>query len=245
MDNTKKNMSSMESVCADILRDLQCPLCQEYLTQPITMCKHGHNICNRCQTHISPNDASCTGQPSDVRNVALEKILATAIYPCPFAALEEFRCDWSGMPFQIGRHVENSHNDECIRVTERSERICIRGPSYQKAIFTLDKLFFSQFSLSPNGICGAVFHVGHKKNSSSYKYDFFVRNSQSSLTISGVTCYHYQDIMKVFQYRKCVYFPTETLTFLSDDSGVSYAFQIREEIEGNQPMEWTDIPPVR
>lgn len=243
MDSTKKNMSSMESVCADILRVVQCPRCQKYLTQPITMCNHGHNICNRCQAHISPNDASCTGQPSDVRNVALEKILATAIYPCPFAAREEFRCDWSGMPFQIERHVENSHNDECIRVTESSGWICFLEPSYQKAIFTLGKLFFSQFSVSPSCVCGAVFHVGHKKNSSRYKYDFNIGNSQRSLSISGVTCYHYQDRMKVFQYRKCVYFTTETLTFLSDDSGVTCAFQIREENEGNQPMEWADIPP--
>ena len=235
----------MESLCADFSREVQCPMCQKYLTQLIIMCGHGHNICNKCHAHISPYDDSCTEQPSKFRNFALENIVATAICPCPFAALGEFRCNWSGFPFEIERHVENSHKDDCVRVTERSEGICIREPSYQKAIFTLDKLFFSRFSVSANCVRGAVFHVGHKNDSSRYIYDFRIGNSQRSLSISGVKCYHYQDGMTDLQYGKCVYFPPETLTSLDDGSAMSCAFQIREEIDGNEPMEWSDIPPGR
>jgi hypothetical protein len=203
------------------------------------MCQLGHNICNSCQAHISPYDERCTGLPSGVRNVALENVVATATYPCPFAALAEVRCDWNGIPFEIGRHVENSHSDDCFRVTERSEWIYILEHSYQKAIFTMDKLFFSLFSTSENCVHFAVFRVGHRNDSSGYIYDFKIENSDKSMSKSGVTCYHYQDGTMVLQNRNYVYFPPETLTFLCDDSDVSCAFQIKE---GNQLMERMDIP---
>jgi hypothetical protein len=239
VDSSKKNISSMESLWADILREIQCPRCPNYLTHPITMCQYGHNICNSCQAHISPYDERCTGLLSGLRNVALENTVANIIYPCPFATLADVRCDWSGIPSEIGRHVENSHSDDCLRVTERSVWIYILGPSYQKAIFSLGKLFFSLFSTSGNDVHFALFHVGHKNDSSGYIYDFKIGNSDKFLSKSGVICYHYQDGMMVLQNRNYVYFPLETIMFLFGHTDVSCAFQIKE---GNQPMERMDIP---
>jgi len=159
------------------------------------------------------------------------------MYPCPFVISEEVPCAWSGIPSEIGRHVENSHSDDCFTVTERNEWIYFIE-TYKKLIFALGKLFFSLFSISENRVHGAVFHVGHKNDSSGYIYDFKIGNSDKSLSKSGVTCYHYQDGKKVLQYGNCVYFPPETLMFLSGNSDVRCAFQIKE---GNQPMEWMDI----
>jgi hypothetical protein len=165
--------------------------------------------------------------------------VTAVIYPCPFAALVDVRCDWSDLVFEMGRHVENSHSDDYIRVTERSEWIHISVPSYQKAIFTLDKLFFLLFSLRENCVRGAVFHVGHKNDSVGYIYDFKIGNSEKNIAISGVTCYNYREGTMALQNLKCVYIQPETLKFLPDDNTMSCAFQIKE---GIQPMECTDNP---
>jgi hypothetical protein len=170
----------------------------------------------------------CTELPSGVQNIAVENIFATAIYPCPFAV----RCDWSGIPFEIGRHVVNSRRDNCVTVNETKDWIRIFESPYQKAILTLNKLFFSSFSRSENDVHFAVFHVGHRNDSSGYINEFKIGNSYQ---IHGV-CYHYQDGENMCV---CVYLPRETQTILRGRSDMPRSFLIREV---DQPMEWTNIP---
>jgi hypothetical protein len=65
----------------DLLKELECPVCLKYMASQIKMCENGHNICGGCRERVSACP-SCRGKFVIVRNIALEKLAATAIYPC-------------------------------------------------------------------------------------------------------------------------------------------------------------------
>jgi hypothetical protein len=65
----------------ELLRQLGFQFCGEYMASPIKMCEKGHIICGGCKEFLSdcPN---CTAKCINARNFNLEKIAATAVYPC-------------------------------------------------------------------------------------------------------------------------------------------------------------------
>ena len=253
VDSTTKNMFRVPSLYNDILTQLMCPICKDYWKrEPMKMCEQGHNFCNRCQAHISPN-ASCTAQPSNVRNVALEEILDTAIYPCPFAKSEKDPCSWSGIPFDIESHVRHSHDSEMVAGTVQGEWIQLSLPlkesSFQKGIFTLDNLFFPVTSIVNGILHFSVLHVGHNDDSKSYIYDFKTQNSdnsQKSYNESRI-CQNYQK----HTYEYVELHPFEIQKYLTDkkrDTAVPCDIKIRtvtsEDVEMKETTENTTLPPV-
>ncbi|PSN33228.1 hypothetical protein C0J52_23649 [Blattella germanica] len=71
----------MESFVQDLLRELECPLCCEYMIPPITSCVNGHNICNFCKPGLDkcPN---CRGNLMDTRNRPMENLSQQITHPC-------------------------------------------------------------------------------------------------------------------------------------------------------------------
>ena len=64
-----------------LLEELECPVCLEYMSSPINMCENGHSICGGCKESLS-ECPSCRGRFIKVRNITLEKLADTALYPC-------------------------------------------------------------------------------------------------------------------------------------------------------------------
>ena len=197
VDSTTKNMFPVVRLYDDMVSQLRCPNCNQYWQiRPIEMCEEGHNICHSCQAHIPPI-ARCTAQPSNVRNVALENVVQTAIYLCPFAISDGNPCTWSGIPFDITDHVRHSHDSERVTGAGENEWIRLSLPlvlPFQKAIFTLDKLFFPLSSTREGVLRFSVFHVGHNDDSSSYRYDFRMQTSddpQQTISEKSNKCHNY------------------------------------------------------
>ena len=46
--NMQSQFNSVEQI---VLRQLECPVCMEYMRPPITLCANGHNICNTLLTY--------------------------------------------------------------------------------------------------------------------------------------------------------------------------------------------------
>ncbi|CAH1114295.1 unnamed protein product [Psylliodes chrysocephalus] len=67
----------------DLLEDLECPICCEYLIPPIRMCNTGHSICNQCREKISICPM-CSSTFSTGRNVTLESVANKIKYPCEY-----------------------------------------------------------------------------------------------------------------------------------------------------------------
>ena len=256
MDSTTKNMFPVMRLYDDIVRELMCPECNDYWrNEPIQMCEQGHNICNRCQAHISPN-AICTAQPSNVRNVALQKIVANAIYPCPFA-ITSGPCVWSGNPFDIESHVRDRHDSDTVGGTGESEWIRLSLPlvgPFQKAIFTLGKIFFPVSYSMEDKLYFSVLHVGHNDDSSNYRYDFRIQKSddpQQSHSESGGICHNYQknsNELEVSGEYVTLYFDS-IQKYLTDQDAVSCDIKIKttrisEDVDMMETTENTTQPPI-
>ncbi|XP_050315275.1 uncharacterized protein LOC126749611 [Anthonomus grandis grandis] len=68
----------------DMLRELECPVCYEYMLPPIYQCINGHSICESCKDRPIKVCPKCTGQIRDTRNFALEKLTAKINYSCKY-----------------------------------------------------------------------------------------------------------------------------------------------------------------
>ena len=144
IQSTTQKMSEKQIVL-DLLKELECPVCGEYMASPIKMCENGHNICSSCIERLS-DCPSCRGEFVKVRNIALENLAATAIYPCknqeagcaetftlsgkdthlaeclfqsrqcPFRKLSGGDCNWTGTLSDIPVHIKEKHESETAEV---------------------------------------------------------------------------------------------------------------------------------
>jgi hypothetical protein len=132
---------SVKQIDWDLLKELECPVCVEYMASPISMCENGHNICGTCKERLL-GCPTCRGPFIYGRNINLEKIAATAIYPCknkeagcketfvlkdmdnhlaecllqkqqcPFRKLSDVDCPWTGTLSDITLHILGEHDSE-------------------------------------------------------------------------------------------------------------------------------------
>lgn len=139
-------MSFNKHLDEDLLKQLECPVCTDYMTSPITLCQNGHNICAKCKSDVS-TCPSCGGELLRIRNVTLEDIAKTTMYPCknreegclqifsmdnrldheiqclykkrkcPFTKISKDNCAWTGIMSNIGSHVSEDHSCEKRSVT--------------------------------------------------------------------------------------------------------------------------------
>lgn len=89
-----RTLEKLEALNEEILSEIECPVCFEYLIPPIFQCVLGHSICEKCKSQV-PECPSCKGAINETRNVTLEKITERVNYHCKYW---EFDC----------RHVANS-----------------------------------------------------------------------------------------------------------------------------------------
>lgn len=138
-------MSFTKYLDDDLLKKLECPVCTDYMMSPITLCQNGHNICAKCKSNVS-TCPSCGGEFLQIRNVTLEDIAKTTMYPCknrelgclqifsmdnrlhhetecvynkrkcPFTKISKDSCRWTGIMSNIGSHVRQEHNSETKNV---------------------------------------------------------------------------------------------------------------------------------
>ena len=129
----------------ELLEELECPVCLEYMASPIKMCENGHNICGGCKERLA-ECPSCRGTFINVRNIALEKFATSAVYPCknkeagceetfalenrgnhlaeclfrrngcPFRKISGVDCPWNGTMSDIPFHIKGEHPSETAEI---------------------------------------------------------------------------------------------------------------------------------
>jgi hypothetical protein len=129
-----------------LLKQLECPVCTDYMMSPITLCQNGHNICAKCRPKLS-TCPSCGGDFLQIRNATVEGIAQTTLYPCrnreagclqilsmdnrlhhesqcsykkrkcPFAKISKDTCRWTGIMSNVENHVRQEHSGETRNVT--------------------------------------------------------------------------------------------------------------------------------
>jgi len=114
------------------------------MSSPNKMCENGHSMCEDCKGRLS--NCPCRGKSVDVRNISLEKLAATAVYPCknreagcgetfsangksshltdclfqsrecPFRKLSGGDCAWTGTLSDIPVRIKDKHSSETAEV---------------------------------------------------------------------------------------------------------------------------------
>lgn len=76
------------SVTSDInLVDLyECPVCFKSALPPIYQCQDGHLVCSRCHPRVN-SCPTCRGYLGSIRNLALEKLASSLLFPCRYASV--------------------------------------------------------------------------------------------------------------------------------------------------------------
>lgn len=67
----------------ELLSELECPLCSDFILPPIRQCETGHSYCSTCFAKIR-NCPQCSAPKSKSRCFALEHIVQKLIFPCKF-----------------------------------------------------------------------------------------------------------------------------------------------------------------
>ena len=94
----------MDITSREVLDELKCALCVEYMTPPIPICQNGHNICNTCREKVN-QCPFCREQFLQSRCRLLENIIEKI----------QFRCQYNteGCEFISTAHFINSHEASC------------------------------------------------------------------------------------------------------------------------------------
>jgi E3 ubiquitin-protein ligase SIAH1 len=73
----------MDITSREVLEELMCPVCVEYMTPPIPMCQNGHNICNTCRQKVN-QCPFCTEQFWQSSCWSLENIIEKIKFRCQY-----------------------------------------------------------------------------------------------------------------------------------------------------------------
>lgn len=147
---SSKKEVELELENEDILMELECPVCHEYMYPPIKQCTTGHSLCELCFDKAS-TCPTCRSSKGSTRNFALEGIHAKVQVPCKYKisgcpvlkigpdirAHQEFcefgerpcplkastNCAWTGKPKDLLDHAKENHDQHLPIVNNCAGRI--------------------------------------------------------------------------------------------------------------------------
>ena len=144
----------MNTLCDDFLKELECPVCMEYMLPPIPMCESGHSICSKCRPNLV-KCPSCRQPFLNLRNKALENLSLRAKHPCcyrsygcqlvfradmktdheivcpyrpytcPLLKDNQINCQWCGIHEDLREHIRKEHKDRLTDI-KSGKHVCIR-----------------------------------------------------------------------------------------------------------------------
>ncbi|XP_066993294.1 E3 ubiquitin-protein ligase SIAH1A [Anabrus simplex] len=154
----------LEKINRNLLQQLECPVCTNYLLPPIEQCQNGHSICQQCRVKVR-HCPSCKVLFCGIRNRFAENIAETLPYPCEnqnagcsvtvlskYLLLHQHRCQfrmhhclagkgmgclWRGQKSQLARHVKSEHPELCIMGSKATLRVPMLGDQNASASYRL------------------------------------------------------------------------------------------------------------
>lgn len=211
----------------EILENIECPVCFEYLSAPIYLCKTGHSICSRCKSMLK-NCPTCTADITSIRNYVLESLVSIIRYPCPFGKngckemqpLEDLKkhipdCAHRsyGCPFcPAGSTWEGHRNDLKLHLNKTHNTVSYRNKSYKPldSYFPLDH---------PN------------------EFKYFIYNSSNPIQLFYI-CQKYEKKNS----KDCVFHLV--VRYVGDEKYVknySYTMSITSTASRTRKMSWTEV----
>ncbi|KAK9877182.1 hypothetical protein WA026_016931 [Henosepilachna vigintioctopunctata] len=188
------------------LRELECPVCKDYMVPPIFLCAAGHSVCNSCTIRVT-SCPTCRAKMSGNRNYTLESLTSTINYPCKnrssgcvFVSSGDkirnheknctlagkkcvFKCHWTGNALDMILHLNEKH---ILMQVNQIKTICL-APHKQineEAIVYDNQVFL--FTCSYGYKMHFQYTLQHLKvGDASYKYELkLVDSSDNDLYVS-------------------------------------------------------------
>jgi len=223
----------------DLLRELECPVCKEYMVPPIKLCTNGHNVCSKCRESVQ-RCPTCRGELLDTRNMALENIARSQKYPCANrqrGCLELFsvehiaehhadcvygkikcplhllnKCSWNGLKNDLKEHVKTTHSDYLLEVpTFNCPHL-----SHALAVVSFFGELFTYFKDKRDGrYYAAVQLIGTSSEASKYKceYKFNAANGIDQISYTFLVQGYSGDFEKIFNSGICINIDEKTVKY--------------------------------
>lgn len=94
----------------NLIQEFECPVCQEYMFPPISLCSLGHSICSDCKSRLS-KCPTCQSSYGNTRNYSLENMIQLVHLAC---RNEIHGCDFIGTLSSLHEHKLNCDYD-CVK----------------------------------------------------------------------------------------------------------------------------------
>lgn len=249
MENTLTDLDE------DLRKELECPICYEYMKPPISMCENGHSICSSCKPKLK-NCPSCKRPFLATRNLALESLSSMFVsmhttpnssestankHNCPFSTISKEDCAWAGSLHDMKVHIKNSHGGR--NDTHKSSgrfNVVLTDLSaerhYRKAVWSGDDLFYVVWEIKDSDFYCAVLYVGPKKRSSKFTYKFSLTtdNGMKNISMTFRTQSVVTSLEKFFTPGDCVLLHYDTvLKFLNSNKFLHCAFEINPVVNAS------------
>ncbi|RZC34911.1 Sina domain containing protein [Asbolus verrucosus] len=185
-----------EQLYDELLVELECPICTNYMSPPIRQCATGHSVCENCRKKL-PKCALCQGRFTDSRNLSLEGLAVKMRYPCinkPSGCsarlsyterdthelrcpLKGFRCAMEKCPW-VGRLEDIAAHWASKKMSSKpyhKSNVChtkMKAESYYvNMVDAHDKLFWFKCKLTKNKLYWAVQYIGNAAEAENYFYE--------------------------------------------------------------------------
>lgn len=188
-----------DKIYHDLLLELECPVCSNYMTPPIRQCTTGHSICESCRKRLL-QCAICKGQFAESRNIALESLAVKMKYPCvnrPSGCLtilsynerenHEVKCTYQGFQCAMEKclwvgPLENlkSHwaSKKITSKPYQASNVCHTkmklGSFYVNIVEAYGKLFWFKCKLCNKRLYWAVQYIGKPSQAEKFYYEIEV-----------------------------------------------------------------------
>ena len=230
-----------------LLKDLECPVCMEYMVPPIKMCKNGHNICSKCRGKVT-FCPTCRAEFLETRNVIMENIVRRQKYPCAnrqSGCLDLFSiehiaehnagclygkikcpslpfkgCSWNGLKKDLKEHVKAAHPKAFTEVSTFSDSYISGSWAFVSCFGEL----FTYYKQIRNGrYYAAVRLVGTRSEASKYKCEFTLSAANGIEQISNTFLVrgYSEDFETIFKSRKCFNLHEETAKIFAVDEDLN------------------------
>ena len=214
-----------------LLKELECPVCMEYMVPPIKFCTNGHSICSKCRWGVQCCP-TCRARFSEIRNVTLENIVRSQKYPCAnrqSGCLELFtiehiakhnaacvygkincpftlntNCSWNGVKNDLIEHAKSEHQANFFESTSS-----FRSSNFTAKIVNIISFFgelFVQYKRPRDGRLYSAFKlIGTNSEASKYKCEFTLRaaNGIEQISKTFLVRGYSEDWETIFNSGKC------------------------------------------
>ncbi|XP_018330158.1 uncharacterized protein LOC108740355 isoform X2 [Agrilus planipennis] len=191
----------------ELLRNFECPVCNNYMRAPIYQCLSGHSICKQCKPKLM-DCPICHSDLGNTRNYSLESFSNGIYFPCSYyhrgceqSFLEKdinkhegdcrFRsyicpfgntyCDWIGLLTNLSCHLKNVHTDATYMTNQEKSTAPFwveRHFCQTYCLMTYGEIFRVSYEQENGHQNWAVQLVGPKSETKVYSYEITLINER-------------------------------------------------------------------